>query len=82
MSEKLWEKRWTKLRDSGVTFQQAQVVWEIVEEARGFHFQWLATYAWCSLHTVYGEPLDTESSASRQHYIDTGRYLRPEEVLG
>ena len=31
--------------------------------------------------TEIGEDLDTESSASRQHYIDTGRYLRPGEAI-
>lgn len=28
-----------------------------------------------------GVEVDTESSASRQHYVETGRYLRPDEVL-
>jgi hypothetical protein len=27
-----------------------------------------------------GEILDTQSSSSRQHYIETGRYLTPAEV--
>ncbi len=29
----------------------------------------------------YGVNLDMESSASRQHYIDTGRYLRKGEAI-
>lgn len=35
-------------------------------------------YAFDGNVTVEG--LDTSSSASRQHYIDTGRYLTPAEV--
>ncbi|MFF6829943.1 hypothetical protein [Streptomyces longwoodensis] len=30
---------------------------------------------------AYGD-YDTLSSASRQHFIDTGRFLRPGEILG
>ena len=30
---------------------------------------------WRELYRLQDEPLDTTSSASRQHYIDTGRYL-------
>jgi hypothetical protein len=33
-----------------------------------------------SLHNPHGVLVDTASSASRQHFIDTGRYLTPAEA--
>lgn len=35
-------------------------------------------YLWAVAYVI---ERDTESSASRQHYIDTGRYLRPGEAI-
>lgn len=37
--------------------------------------------AWVFVPNDDGGEVDTSSSASRQHYIDTGRYLRPGEAL-
>lgn len=51
----LWEQRYRALRDAGVTREQAELVWQIVDDARGHHTQWLAEYAHRTMVRVYTE---------------------------
>jgi hypothetical protein len=51
----VWVQRFETLKTSGVTFEQALVVYRIIDDARGFRTQTLATYAMAALRRVYGK---------------------------
>jgi hypothetical protein len=46
---------WERLKEAGLTFEQAKVVHSILDSASAFGYQWLADSAYRQLEEVYGE---------------------------
>ena len=53
--EGVWKRRWERLREAGLTFEQAQIVYRVLDETRAFGYQWTADTAYKDLEEAYGE---------------------------
>lgn len=53
MPSPVWRERWTRLKDAGLTVEQAKVVYALIEEVNGHHTQTLATLSWDELENVF-----------------------------
>jgi hypothetical protein len=53
--EGVWKRRWERLREAGITFEQAKIVYRVLDETRAFGYQWTADTAYKDLEEAYGE---------------------------
>lgn len=53
--ERVWTRRWKSLRAAGLTAEQAELVYDLMNETHTFGYEWLAVSAWRQLVEVYAD---------------------------
>ena len=67
--ELVWTSNWKRLKEAGLTFEQAKVVHSILDSTSSFGYQWLADSAYKQLEDVFAA--DGEVTVATRAQRDT-----------